>query len=167
MKGFSVPLTAICVVTTLAACSQQPNTESETLGAHDVTLQDEQAVREVLDRIAYAWNTGNVDGFLAEFTEEMIIDPPNGPAISGKDANRSVSKPVFENSSYDVSIEIKELVIAGDWAFDRSVMTGTATDKETGELQDIRSGIVHTFERQPNGSWKIAWDVYNTDIAPD
>ena len=85
MKGFSVPLTAICVVTTLAACSQQPNTESETLGAHDVTLQDEQAVREVLDRIAYAWNTWNVDGFLAEFTEEMIIDPPNGPAISSMD----------------------------------------------------------------------------------
>jgi uncharacterized protein (TIGR02246 family) len=117
----------------LVACEQSPNTESEARVKSGFDLQaEEEAVHATLDEIVTAWNSGNVEGFLAAFTDDMVIDPPNGPAISGKEANRSVYLSRFENSTYDVSIEVQELIVAGDWAFDRSVFAGTSTNKQTG-----------------------------------
>ena len=64
-------------------------------------------------------------------------------------------------------MELNELVIAGDWAFDRCVFAGTVTNKATGESRDIKNGNIHIYKRQPDGSWKIAWDIWNSDIAPE
>ena len=163
-----LPIGAICFASMLVACSREKSTDSEARTEHEVDVQaDEMAIREVLDQIVSAFNTGDVESFLANFTDDAIFDPPNGPARSGKEANRSVYLAVFENSTYDVSMELNELVIAGDWAFDRTVFAGTVTNKATGESRDIKNGNIHIYKRQPDGSWKIAWDIWNSDIVPE
>ena len=91
----------------LVACSPGSRTESEVRIEPELDMQAERkAIRKVLDQIVSAFNTGDVEGFLANFTEDVIFDPPNGPARSGKEANRSVYLTVFETSSYDISMEL-------------------------------------------------------------
>lgn len=107
-----------------------------------------------------------VAAFSAEFAEDAIVDPPHGPALYGREANL-FAKPMIENGEYNVSFDVKEVVIAGDWAFVRSAFTGTVGDRNSGELRNMKNGVAHTLERQPDGSWKVVFDIFNTDIVSD
>ena len=162
-----VRVITLCVVLLVAACSPQPNTEAKTPANSDQSVQDERAIRDVLDRIAHAWNTSDIDAFLAEFTEDMIVDPPNGPAVYGRDANRRFAKPLIENGENNLLFDLKEVVIAGDWAFVRSAFTGTIRDRNSGKLQDMKNSVVHTLERQADRAWKVRFDIFNTDMVSE
>ena len=73
-------------------------------------------------------------------------------------------------SGADVEIEaettIDEIEIMGDWAFVRATIARTIRVPD----QDPRSDIVKTIQvhqRQSDGSWKIARDIWNSHRLPE
>jgi len=128
--------------------------------------QDEVAVAEIL-KVRDAWieavRTQNVDRLMSLLTEDVIMMHPNRPAISGQAANRADLVAAFERFHVDQSVVSDEIVVSGEWAFDRSRSTTTLTPVSGSKPLTVRSKAITILRCQPHGSWKIARVIGNLD----
>ena len=62
---------------------------------------------------------------------------------------------------FDVVIQV-----VGDWAFIRCNFTVTMIPKAGGEPLYMDSKDLSIMERQADGSWKIYWDIFNSNVPP-
>lgn len=153
------------VLMMLFACAQAPDSAPDAASQLEMDLKaEERAIQAVLDGNLVAFNAGDLEGFLSGLTEDAVAAPPNSPALVGKDTLRSVYKQFFEESDLDCSIQVEELVIADQWAYERSVWTCTSTTKETGGSVHMENENFSIYERQPDGSWKLARFIWNSNI---
>ncbi len=59
-----------------------------------------------------------------------------------------------------------DVTVAGDWAIERYVGTVMMTPKAGGETITETIKGIHIYRRQPDGSWRIAQDIWNSNEAP-
>ncbi len=132
------------------------------------TEADLNAISEVREQEIAAINAGDVEGFLTVLTEDVIGMPPNEPALIGKDAVGSWTQSLVDQFAVQGVYTSSDIVVAGDWAFEHFSGNWTLTPKARGEsIAETFKGI-HIYQRQADGSWKIAWDTWNSDnpVAP-
>jgi ketosteroid isomerase-like protein len=58
------------------------------------------------------------------------------------------------------------VTVAGDWAIQRYAYQLTLTPKAGGQSMEERGKGIHIFRRQPDGSWLIVQDIWNSDAPP-
>ena len=111
-------------------------------------------------------NAGDLEGSLAVYTEDCAMLPPNEPLLNGHEALRSWFEGFYEQFNVNGRYTSSDVVVAGDWAIERYAGIFTFTPKAGGEpIDDALKGI-HIYRRQPNGTWRIAQDVWNSDNPP-
>ncbi len=89
--------------------------------------------------------------------------PPNEPGFQGAEARAVWLRGLYEEASVQGVYTGTELTLAGDWAFEQLAMTLTTTPVAGGgAVEEVAKGL-HVYRRQPDGSWKIALDIWNTD----
>jgi ketosteroid isomerase-like protein len=93
--------------------------------------------------------------------------PPNEPALVGKEAIRAWLENVYKQFSVQGKYTPSNIVLAGDWAFERLAFTLTMTPVAGGKPSEEIGKSIHIYRRQADGSWKIAQDIWNTDNPPD
>lgn len=147
---------------TLAACQSGTQQEATTPKASD-QADAAAAINEVRAAYSDALNAGNAAGVAALFTDDGMAMPPNKPAAMGKDAIQSNLQARLSQYKFDVSITQAEAVAAGDWAYSRGTYTIKATPKGEGEAMENSGKYLNILQRQPDGSWKIARHIWNTD----
>jgi ketosteroid isomerase-like protein len=91
-----------------------------------------------------ALNAGDVDGIVALYTDDCRIMPPNSPAVTGHEAARAEFA-----SMIDAGLGIQLKTIAALNAPDGAV---------------IDRGKYIEVWRNVNGAWKIADDIWNSDM---
>jgi len=154
---------SLFILLSIVACA--PAAEEAVEGA-TTTEADLEAISEVRGQEMAAINAGNVEGFLTILTEDVIAMPPNEPAIIGKDAVESWLQNLLDQFAVQADYTASDIVVAGDWAFEHFSGDWTLTPKAGGEpIAETFKGI-HIYQRQPDGSWKIAWDTWNSDNPP-
>jgi ketosteroid isomerase-like protein len=89
---------------------------------------------------------------------------PNLPALTSKLAIRQWNAPYFEQFDLHEESDEREVEVAGDWAYIRAHWTWTLTPKSGGEAVIDTGNSIWILSRQPDGSWKIARGIYNSDI---
>ena len=119
-------------------------------------MDDERAIREVVDSWFAATRSGDLATVLGLMTDDVIFMVP-GREPFGKEAFASMSK-----GMKDVRIEgktdIRELRVLGDWAYLRNHITMTVTP--AGGPSVRRSGYTLTILRkEPDGRWRLARDA--------
>jgi len=120
------------------------------------------AVREVVLKHVEQINAGSPQGILDLFTDDAVVMAPYAPARVGKEAIRASVGDTYNRIRFDMSINIAEIIVAGDWAFVRSDVTGTLSHKVTGDsILDVGKAI-HFLHRQSDGKWKIARYMLNS-----
>lgn len=92
--------------------------------------------------------------------------PPETPAQIGKEQIQERMKPLFDQLIVKIPITIKEVRIADDLAFSRGTYTLSTTPKAGGETTKRSGKYLTIFERQADGSWKIARDCFNYNAPP-
>jgi ketosteroid isomerase-like protein len=86
--------------------------------------------------------------------------------LVGKDAIRAWTENIYKQFTVQGKYTSADVVVAGDWAFERITSTLTMKPVAGGEpVQEVATGM-HIYRRQADGSWKIAQDVWNTDNPP-
>jgi ketosteroid isomerase-like protein len=129
-------------------------------------LGDEDAVREII-KVRDAWTAAvrvkDVECLMSLVTDDIVMMHPNRPAIIGLAANRTDLLAAFERFHVDQSVVSDEIVVAGEWAFDRSRATTTLTPVAGGAPVTVRSKAITILRRQADGSWKIARVIGNLD----
>jgi len=127
---------------------------------------DPEAVREIIE-VRDAWTAAvkakDVERLMSLLADDIVMMHPNRPAIIGLAANRADLTAAFEKFQVDQSVLSDEIVVAGDWAFDRSRATTTLTPVAGGAPVTVRSKAITILRRQPDGSWKIARVIGNLD----
>ena len=154
MKNLIVFFLGIAILS-MIACTTKVNTEA-----------DVEAVKNLTEEYDALVNAGDLDSWVSLYTDDAVRMPPNNPALVGKDAIRSVMQSSFEKYTFDIKETAEEVIVAGDWAFARGTYTYTVTSKAGGEpIRD--SGKWMAFhKRQPDGSWKIYCNIFNSDLPP-
>lgn len=164
MNATRLVLIAAILATTTLSCSR-PIPERN-------VAADEQSVTQVGVREIRAFAAGDIAGNLAAMTEDVVLMPPNEPMREGKDAMREWLERTHDKFTLDVRYIDSDVHIAGDTAIQRYVGVGKLTPKAGGAPIEAQFKGIHIYRRQPDGSWLIWQDIWNSDLpaappAPD
>ena len=130
---------------------------------------DITAIKEMLNRYALITNAGDWDRWISLWADDGVQMPPDDAARIGKEQIRAGMKPLFDQLNLDIVIHrIEDARIYGDLGFTRCTYTLKATPKAGGETIDVmpEGKALTLYERQPDGSWKIVYDCFNSSTAP-
>jgi uncharacterized protein (TIGR02246 family) len=132
----------------------------------NTTQADVEAINHVRKAHIAALNEGDVNAWVAAFTDDGVQMPPNAPANLGRENIRGWSQAFLAPFRVEFTLLVDEVQVAGDWAFERGMYTINLTPKAGGELiQDIGKYIT-IYERQPGGAWGMARDIWNSNNPP-
>jgi len=92
--------------------------------------------------------------------------PPDEPAIVGKERIRQRMRAALDRFKFDMAISNEEAGTAGDLAFARGTYKATLTPKQGGKQIPIDGKFMTILVRQPDGSWKIHRDIFNSNVPP-
>lgn len=120
---------------------------------------DRQAIQAVSEQFMRHIESGNVDSLAALYTEDVVVMPPNQPAVHGRAAVREWQAD-FPPVSEFIALN-DEIQGVGDLAYVRGryvlrlAIEGAPVD--SGKYLEIR-------RRQADGSWPIAVDIFNSSL---
>lgn len=130
------------------------------------STDDLTAIAEFNRQYLAAINEGDIDALSRLTTESHIMLAPNRPPIVGKAANNAANGAVFEQFEIDETWEPSETALGGDWAYQRGTFSVTATPRDGGEPRTTTGNFLRIYARQPDGSWRMTIDMFNSDSPP-
>lgn len=132
------------------------------LGMADGKSNDEQAIRELVDRWLAASKAGDRETLLSLLADDvMFLTPAREPFGKEEFAQPDES---MKDTGMDSSIDIREIKVSGEWAWMRSFLRVTLTPSR-GEPLKLSGHILTILRRNPNGQWVIARDA--NFVTPD
>ncbi len=158
MSARSMLLAAFAFVVASTAC--QPPAQEEASGA--LSDEDVAAIEASSESFAEAFMASNWAGVAALYTEDAVLMPPNQPAVQGR-ANIEAWVGTFPRLT-DFSLENVEIDGRGDLAFVRGTASWTMMPEGAPEPIQETAKYLEIRRRQPDGTWLIAVDIFNSDL---
>ena len=127
-------------------------------------VADVAQVYELWLEVAAALNNGDLERWLALWSDDGIQMPPGAPRRQGVAEIRKELQSLFD--SFDLSemaIQTEEVRILGDWALTHGTFTFGRTPREWGETKRYTGSFLDVLKKQVDGSWKIAIECFNYD----
>ena len=124
---------------------------------------DRAEVTRTTTELLTAVNTADADRCSAVWTADGILMPPNHPSVQGHEAIVRYFRDLFLRSRFTFEFTSSQIHLAGDTALER--VTYRATTSRTDDASpsaDTGKGL-HVYRRQSNGSWKLPYDIWNSD----
>ena len=125
---------------------------------------DEQAIRDLIERWHGATAEGDVQGILKLMSEDVVFLVVGQPPLRGRQAFAKGLTKALENFRIESSSDIQEININGDWAYVWNylvvVMTPTA-----GGGANRRTGNVLSVLRKEDGAWVMFRDANLLTVA--
>jgi len=154
MRNSAIAMLAFAVTFLSTGCQPAGQLPAE------LTAADIEAIRAVDADLARTGAAGDWEAFVALYTEDAMLLPPNAPAATGRSAIRDHFASLPPINVFD--IEVEEIVGRGDLAFVRGTYLlelappGAPTPiRDSGKFIEIR-------RKQPDGSWPLWRDIYNS-----
>lgn len=127
------------------------------------TEEDIAEINELREKEEAAFEAGDLDALLALRTNDFIVMPPNQAAVEGKEAVRGFISGMFGQLQMEETMVSEEIVVSGDWAFDRGTFTGSVTPSSGGKTMTLDGKYLWILKRQPDGSWKYTIQMWNNN----
>lgn len=144
---FGIGVVVLVLVVAVTACAPQASDQSAELAA-------------MTDHWETALNAGDVDGLAALYTEDCVLMPPNTELASGQAAARAAFGEIID-AGLSGGLETISVAAAGDIGYH----TGTYY-LQTADGTVFDQGKYTEIWRKVGGKWKIASDIWNSDLAP-
>jgi len=133
-----------------------------------VQIADVAQIYELWKRYADAASEGDMERWIALWTEDAIQMPPGAPSRVGKAEIRRAMQPLFERSrTSKMIIEPEEVRILGDRAYSLGTYAFEVVPRQGGGRQVCSGKFLDILEKQVDGSWKIAIDCHNCSSTPE
>jgi len=125
----------------------------------------EQALRDLDAQWSAAAGTKDLDKTISFYSEDAVVLPTNAPAATTKEAIRSTWKDLLASPGLAISWKTTKVEVAksGDIAY----TTGTyelAMNDASGKPINDRGKYVEVWKKQADGKWKVAVDIWNSDL---
>jgi ketosteroid isomerase-like protein len=104
---------------------------------------------------------------LRELTDENHVTfPSNMPPFEGREANYAANSKWFEQFSVVEHWQPRDIVVAGDWAYECGHFTAESQPKSGGEVAHFSGNYLRILRRQTDGGWKMIREMASSD-QPD
>lgn len=140
----------------LAGCNTQPAPD---------TKAAEAAVRKADADWVKAAQGKKAEDWMAFYSDDVVILPPNDKTSNGKDAARKPVAELLATPGLVISWQPTKVEVAnsGDVAY----LYGTyqmTTNGPDGKPMTDNGKMLEIWKKQADGSWKCALDTWNTDL---
>jgi ketosteroid isomerase-like protein len=156
MSARTIPLALLALAMAGTAC-QPPAQEAAGLSEEDVA-----AIEASLESFAQAIRASDWAALTALYTEDAVFMAPNQPALEGRAAMRAwleLFPPIAQYEATSVEIDGR-----GDLAHVRGNYSETYTVEGAPEPIHDTGKYVEIWRKQPDGSWLIAVEIWNSDL---
>ena len=149
------PFPVLVALLVLAASGCAPKVDIEA---------ERAAIRTLDDQMVAAINAGDLAAWLAFFTDDATMMPPNAPAVVGKEAIREFAAEVIASPDFAVAHKLGKVEVSrsGDLAYLSYAYELTLNDPEGNPVTD-RGKDISVLKKQPDGAWKIVIDIWNSN----
>jgi uncharacterized protein (TIGR02246 family) len=128
---------------------------------------DVAQIYELWNEYAAAWRAGDMERWIALWTDDGIQMPPGAPRNVGKEQIRTANQPGMDQNDYEMTINPDQVQVLGDRAYSHGTYTCEMTPKAGGETKSYSGKFLDILEKQADGSWKIAIDCHNYNAASE
>ena len=137
--------------------------------AQDSAAVERQDAREALFQTDQAWaaaaSAGQDAAYVASFwSEEGVIVPDGEPIVSGKAAILDFVTQAFATPGFRIqwTPRLEDVHVSADGTMGYSVSESSTTfPAPDGSLATVQGRGVSIWTRQPDGSWKCVYDIWN------
>ena len=157
IRSTMIFILCVCVVFLAAGCQEKAPV--------DTRPQDERAIRAADAAALQAAQAKDVERAVANFAAGASWLPPNAPTVTGKDAIRAAWSRLMASPGFDIEWQIDKVEVAraGDLAYTLYTYQLT-TQGPDGRNATDRGKDMAVWKKQPDGSWKIVSDAFNSDL---
>lgn len=146
----------------LPACEKAGRTDSVEATQAE-TAADESAIRAINQRWLELIRNKDSAAIAQLYAEDAAVMPANEKAAVGRQAIGEWWKRSMQMPGYDLTFSTDQLLLSksGDMALDRGTYRFAATPAQ-GAISDTGKYVV--VWRKVGGEWKVAADIYNSDL---
>ncbi len=149
-----------------SACQKQDKKAATETGVN--VEADVAAVKALFDEWAQIYNKGDFERLMSiYYAENAIMMPPNEPVCKGKDAILLWYQKAGEliEDHVDSSV-VEDMRVSGNLAAVCAIDMDTRTPRGGGEAVRYSVKSLTVFERQPEGTWKCLYEIWNDNPLP-
>jgi uncharacterized protein (TIGR02246 family) len=128
----------------------------------DTTQNDKQAIRDMVHAWLEASKKGDSATLLTLLADDVLFITP-GAEPFGKE-QFAAQENGMKDMNMEAEIDIKEIEVAGPWAWMRSFLKVTLTPAG-GDASKMSGHILTVLQKQPDGRWVIKRDA--NFVKPD
>jgi uncharacterized protein (TIGR02246 family) len=150
----------LILLTLMFGCAQQ-----QPVAPPDTRAADEAAIRKLDVDWSNAAQTKNVDAWVAFYSDDATVLPPNEPMASNKDAIRKSIEGLLTLPGLNLKWEPKKIEVSksGDMAYSFGTYEMSMNDPKGTPIMD-KGKYVEVWKKQADGNWKCAVDTFNSDL---
>jgi len=142
-------------------------TPTEPMEEATSTEADVEAINRASEEFVAAIKANDTEGLVSLYTADAVLMPPNDAAAKGSEAVRAWMQSFLDQFTMeDFTISTEEITVADDWAFRSGTFAMTASPAAGGEQIEDAGKFIEIWQRQADCSWKMAWDIWNSDNPP-
>ena len=123
------------------------------------------AIREADSGWSKAANAKDVDGFVSFFADATSFYPPNTPAMTEREAIREWASGLMVMPGFDINWQSTKAEVSrsGELGYTLGTYELTMNDPGGRPVTD-RGKYVTLWKKQPDDSWKVVADIFNSDL---
>ncbi len=108
-----------------------------------------------------AFNRCDLETLIPMYCTEVVLDPPGGPELAGRDAVRQWIGRFFEHNRARQTQVTQEVEVGGDWAYLRGRFEIEILERRNGPFETIRGAHLMIWKRDGGDGWLIYRDIWN------
>lgn len=151
-----------------SACRPAPPEGSSTgieAGAAALSAADQAAIRAVDTAFVAGVAAGDAAGLAAMYLADASLMPPNAVTVHGRPGIQKFWGGFFDAYRVKLALSAEEVEGRGDLAYSRGGYTLDLTPKAKGPSPAHDEGkFLVIYRRQPDGIWRMAVDMYSSDL---
>jgi ketosteroid isomerase-like protein len=160
------PFAVVVPAFVLAACVSQDASPAPEAAA-DAVVNNSAAVAAVTAvREAETASINGGTGDISYLADDAVMMPPGEPALSGSAAIREWIDAFMGQFAINAEYTETDISVSGDWAVERYSAVLTLTPTAGGDAMSETIKGIHVYRRGADGSWKMVYDVWNSDAPP-
>jgi ketosteroid isomerase-like protein len=129
--------------------------------------KDRRAIEALNQHDVKAALASDLEAIVSQWTDDFVVLPPVGPIVRGRSANAARAEQGKEQMQalipVDYVVEIEEITVTGDYAFEWGTYRGAARPLAGGSDVSYSGKLLRILQRQPDGGWKMHRTMTTSD----
>jgi len=90
---------------------------------------------------------------------------PHEPVFRGMDSIKAVLTPMMQDPNFALSFTTGKVEVSGVLAYTQGTVSLKTTARDGKPFTDTGKYLT-VWKKQPDGSWKVIEDIFNSDLPP-